>query len=275
MNRKWIKLVLDIVMAVSFVLLMNLSFTGLLIHESLGLGILAFFALHLWLNGNWIKGVFAGLGRGRIAKPAKLRFVLDLALLILLALIVVSGLEMSRVLFPSLGSGSHEVWYTLHVWASFASAALLALHLGLHWRFLWNGLRGAVRNRSVRRWGAGALTAFILLVSIRSVFFKSDDSGNTAAVLSSGTSVTGNSDASASQQDETITDSGTSGKDDENSLVAATPAPTQAVSLEDYLSKLVCTGCGRHCSLLSPGCAKGELQAAQAEQTYNEKYATE
>jgi hypothetical protein len=263
-------------MAVSFVLLMNLSFTGLLIHESLGLGILAFFALHLWLNGNWIKGVFAGLGRGRIAKSARLRFVLDLTLLILLALIVVSGLQMSRVLFPSLGSGSHQLWYALHVGASVAISALLALHLGLHWRFLWNGLRGAVRNRSVRRWGAGALTAFILFVSIRSVFLKSGDSGSAASVsLSSGTSVTGNSDASAAQQNETITDSGTSGKEDENSLVAATPAPTQAISLEDYLSKLVCTGCGRHCSLLSPGCAKGELQAAQAEETYYEKYGTE
>lgn len=43
-------------------------------------------------------------------------------------------------------------------------------------------------------------------------------------------------------------------------------------TLEEYLGKLVCTGCGRRCCLLSPQCGKGERQAAEAESDYNSTY---
>ncbi|MGO5051795.1 hypothetical protein ACTQ6A_04655 [Lachnospiraceae bacterium LCP25S3_G4] len=39
-------------------------------------------------------------------------------------------------------------------------------------------------------------------------------------------------------------------------------------SLEDYLGKLVCTGCAKQCSLLSPQCGTGRTQAQQATTYY-------
>ena len=47
-----------------------------------------------------------------------------------------------------------------------------------------------------------------------------------------------------------------------------TPPP----SLEEYLSKLTCTGCGKRCSLLRPRCGKGQMQAERAKDQY---YSTE
>lgn len=50
------------------------------------------------------------------------------------------------------------------------------------------------------------------------------------------------------------------------------PEAEETVSLEDYLGSLFCSGCGRHCSLLSPRCGKGENQASQAAEEYYETY---
>lgn len=52
-------------------------------------------------------------------------------------------------------------------------------------------------------------------------------------------------------------------------LPETTPPPT----LEEYLSVLTCTCCGRGCSLLTPRCRKGQAQAAQAEEKYYQIYA--
>ena len=47
---------------------------------------------------------------------------------------------------------------------------------------------------------------------------------------------------------------------------------TSPPSLEEYLSKLTCTGCGKRCSLLRPRCGKGQMQAERAKEQY---YSTE
>lgn len=62
----------------------------------------------------------------------------------------------------------------------------------------------------------------------------------------------------------------TESPDDESiiDLPETTPPPT----LEEYLSVLTCTGCGRGCSVLTPRCRKGQAQAAQAEEEYYQSY---
>lgn len=65
--------------------------------------------------------------------------------------------------------------------------------------------------------------------------------------------------------------SSTSSSGSENSTVSSSSASQDEESLEDYLSKLYCTACPKHCPLSNPQCGRGELQAQQAEQEY---YAT-
>lgn len=43
-------------------------------------------------------------------------------------------------------------------------------------------------------------------------------------------------------------------------------------TLEEYLQGLRCTGCGRQCSLSSPNCKKGRMQAEQAAEEYAGMY---
>jgi len=44
------------------------------------------------------------------------------------------------------------------------------------------------------------------------------------------------------------------------------------ISLIDYLSKLFCTGCSRHCPLSNPGCNKGEQQKEDKTEEYYQIY---
>jgi hypothetical protein len=44
------------------------------------------------------------------------------------------------------------------------------------------------------------------------------------------------------------------------------------VSMSDYLSNMFCTGCDKHCPLLSPKCDKGEVQLQAAKIKYQELY---
>ena len=53
------------------------------------------------------------------------------------------------------------------------------------------------------------------------------------------------------------------------------PEPEETVSLDDYLGSLFCSGCGKHCSLLSPRCGRGQDQASQATAEYYETYGEE
>ena len=53
------------------------------------------------------------------------------------------------------------------------------------------------------------------------------------------------------------------------------PEPEETVSLDDYLGSLFCSGCGKHCSLLSPRCGRGQDQASQAAAEYYETYGEE
>ena len=53
------------------------------------------------------------------------------------------------------------------------------------------------------------------------------------------------------------------------------PEPEETVSLDDYLGSLFCSGCGKHCSLLSPRCGRGQDQVSQATAEYYEAYGEE
>lgn len=42
--------------------------------------------------------------------------------------------------------------------------------------------------------------------------------------------------------------------------------------LAEFLSGLRCSGCGKHCPLSHPRCARGEMQAQQATEEYYQTY---
>lgn len=80
------------------------------------------------------------------------------------------------------------------------------------------------------------------------------------------------SDSNKQSNEMIIEDNDTGDQDGYVIEIEPEPEAEETVSLEDYLGSLFCSGCGRHCSLLSPRCGKGENQASQAAEEYYETY---
>lgn len=75
--KKYFKLFLDLLMGVIFVLLMNLSFTGLVFHEIAGIFIFVAFITHIILNKKWVKAVGKNFTNNKLKSREKVMFVLN------------------------------------------------------------------------------------------------------------------------------------------------------------------------------------------------------
>ena len=91
----------DAVLLVAYTLAYSYGFTGIGIHEWLGLGIGLALLIHLTLHWDWVVRTTGRLLRPR--GPDKLIWLVNLALLIAMTLCVLSGILISRVALPYLG----------------------------------------------------------------------------------------------------------------------------------------------------------------------------
>lgn len=147
-------LVLDLALVVAFLVDMNLRFTGLAIHEWLGLGIGAALVLHLLLHWEWTVGTTRHL-LGRVRGRARLSWVLALLLFIDMTLLVVTGILISRSAVPALlGTGrageGDRFFRWLHVESSHWALYLVAAHTALGVRWLVTTTRTYVLRRRAR-----------------------------------------------------------------------------------------------------------------------------
>jgi hypothetical protein len=140
--RTRIDLVFDSVLIVAFVIAYSFNFTGLSLHEWFGLAFGLALLVHLTLHWEWVvrttRRMFSTSGRRRVMWAVNLLLVLDLTLC------VVSGIAISEVAIPALGvhvarGGSY--WNELHVRTADAAIALVAIHVGLDWRWIVNVTR--------------------------------------------------------------------------------------------------------------------------------------
>ena len=133
---------LDIVLVVAFVLDMNLQFTGLVIHEWLGIAFGAALVYHLLLHWQWLvtvtKRVF-----GRLPNGQRLKYLVDLALFVNMVLLVFSGIWMSQEALGALGipTSDNPIWRQIHQLTNSLSVWLVALHLALNWRWILSTMK--------------------------------------------------------------------------------------------------------------------------------------
>jgi hypothetical protein len=134
-----VKFVIDIIMAITFVLFFNKRVLGgLAFHEIAGLVIGVVFFVHVLLNWRWVKNVTVKLFSSEIPVKTKVGYLLNLLLLITMAFIIISGIFISRVVFPDLDV-SNERWFKIsHISISFLTLIIVAAHIGLHWKWIMN-----------------------------------------------------------------------------------------------------------------------------------------
>lgn len=133
----YVKLAIDIVMAVVFVLLFNKQVLGgLTFHEIAGLAIAVIFLTHVLLNAQWVKKVTLKLFDRKLPGKTRFGYLLNLLLLLTMTFNMVSGVIISRVVFPNINVGN-ETWFKVtHISVSFLTFVLVAVHVGLHWQWV-------------------------------------------------------------------------------------------------------------------------------------------
>jgi len=130
--------------------LMSVSLTGLPLHEWLGIALCPLVLLHVNWHAQWYLDQFR-----RMLTPsayrARINFLLNIALLVLMAGLVVSGLFRSHQLSAIIGEGigRHQVWKNVHNWSSVAVISLVSLHLGLNWDWIMAAIRRHPREKSL------------------------------------------------------------------------------------------------------------------------------
>ncbi len=132
-NKNKIKIALDILMALVFAILFNkTALGGMAFHEIAGIAVGAFIAIHMVLNRAWLKSVTKKLFNPKLPARTRLAYIVDALLLIAIAVIIVTGILMSKVLFASI-IHVHLNVDSLHKAASYIALALIGTHIGLSW----------------------------------------------------------------------------------------------------------------------------------------------
>lgn len=288
-----VKIIIDIAMTGLFIALLFAYQTGLAFHEIMGLSIVFLFALHMILNGKWIIGVTKKLFSDTLKMKTLLMYFFNTGLLIGIAVITVSGILISSVLFPV--SSYNQTLVTLHKWLSYVTAGMMGVHLLLHVKYMGSmfkkiaiGLKTPVVRRTLSSTAAILFIAGIVYYNVVSATEKSmtaniieaADNGQsveskyTVSDTPPDTSSTASFELSSAVSSEQTIDSSSESKKEESSSVMSVPSsqPADTVSLSEFLGKMFCTICPKHCPLSHPQCRKSASLIQQATTEYNELY---
>lgn len=169
----FIKFALDLVMGIVFALLFNTRVLGgMNFHEIAGLAIGFAILVHVLLNWKWVKNVTLSIFNKKLALKTRIGYVLNILLLLDMLVIIISGLFISKVLFPSLRMQSSFFNRASHTSASYIALVLIGIHLGLHWKWVVNVTKkiiGINSEKKVFGYIAKVLAALVLAFGIYSM----------------------------------------------------------------------------------------------------------
>ena len=138
-NRNKTNLIVDSAIFLAFLVAMAPRFSGIAIHEWLGIAFGAAIITHLLLHWQWIVEITRRFF-SKAQWPARINYILNMLLFIDITLIIFSGLMISEVALPLVGiqlaqSGS---WRGIHGTAADLFLVLVGLHVALHWDWIVN-----------------------------------------------------------------------------------------------------------------------------------------
>ena len=141
---------LDVVLLFAYVALQEPGgATDFVWHEWVGLAFIPLFVIHIVLSWSWITTTWGRIG-GDPAPRARINFLLNVSLFVMMAVVVVTGLVISNYALPFVGMGSHgsQRWEQLHNFTSSLITIVVALHLALNWSWIKRALRRYLTRRN-------------------------------------------------------------------------------------------------------------------------------
>ena len=134
-NQTKIKLAVDVMLFIAFLVAMDPRSSGISVHEWLATSLLAVLTIHLLLSWDWIVQVTRRF-IGKINNQSRLNYILNWLLFIDGTVIMLSGFMISEAVLPFFGISlpRNFTWRGLHDLSANLFLILLGLHTALHWR---------------------------------------------------------------------------------------------------------------------------------------------
>jgi hypothetical protein len=141
-NRTKINFFLDILLVLLFTIEYEYHFTGLRLHELIGLAFAAAMLIHFLLHLDWVWSITKTFFRNLIHET-RLNYILNAILLIDACIMVISGVLISRTLGLSftLGRVLGLSWERIHILSAELSLVVIAFHIAMHWKWLGNSIK--------------------------------------------------------------------------------------------------------------------------------------
>ena len=131
-TKTLIKIVIDIAMTISLLLLMTYGLIGEDMHEYIGVAIFILFVLHHILNKHWSKNLL----KGKYTSIRILQSILVIAMLLCMLGSMLSGVILSRYVFHFDIKGMTMLARNIHMLCAYWGVVIMSLHLGLHWNIM-------------------------------------------------------------------------------------------------------------------------------------------
>lgn len=142
---------LDAAVLAGYTLAYSYGFTGIAVHEWLGLAVGLVLLVHLTLHWDWVVRTTRRMLRRR--GQDRLIWLVNLALLFAMTLCVASGILISRVAMPALGFFfiASPFWNRLHILTADITLGLVPVHIALRWRWIVSVGRRVLSGKPGRR----------------------------------------------------------------------------------------------------------------------------
>ena len=244
-------------------------------YEAVGIGIGALFIIHILLNRSMTKGLMASVRAGSGGIRKRLLLASDLILFTGMPVVVLTGILIAKELFVLRIGLPWKQIFLLHKYASYGCLAAICLHVLMHARYLAGVVKKlpSMEKKELRaalcRFGAGAAVSAALYLALVLFIASGDKTASQLPTIPAG----GSQSAEDVRPEEALTDRVSSIP--ESKEESGQPSSEDIPTLEEYLQGLRCTGCGRQCSLISPNCKKGRMQAERVIEEYISMYNSE
>jgi len=127
---------LDALLLVAYTLAYSLGFTGIAVHEWLGIGLGVVLLVHLTLHWDWVIRT-----TGKLLRPGgreQFVWLINLLLLVCMTLCIASGILISEVALPQLGINlpASSFWRQMHSTTATLTVILVPVHAAVRWRWI-------------------------------------------------------------------------------------------------------------------------------------------
>ena len=139
MSKTKFRMVLDMILFGSFVVVNLPYFTGIALHEWLSFVFVPIILAHIVVDWQWIVSVTKGFF-GSLKGEIRFNYVLNFLLFFLMVTVMFSGILISQESLPSMGIPvvAGEFWNTLHAVSAHLLVFVIGIHLAMHWKWIVN-----------------------------------------------------------------------------------------------------------------------------------------